>query len=538
MLSYETVDGVEEKNADIVTKVKLRHELGKANADIILNELNKIRIMFNMSSGDGYGHAFEIFSIAVLYNLDYEYTYHNYIVHGKNDGKIDAIYWNSDVVSLYQIKLDLVEVDVKEDIRKNYLEFLDCSNISSSNTEDLLAFCNKNKNNILRNKNFKIIIISNNIKGDEDITPKSICDKFIEDHILCKDNNIRLELYVPKVKSSDAKDIISLSKSSSNVFAYFSSAKKFIDQLLACDSIGCKENLYKFFYDNVRGNLGINSNMQRTIEEEPNNFVKFNNGITITGDVDYKDLVGTLIINNPIISNGQQTIWNLANKYPDIDNIDLLIIVKNDSDSVIKSKIARYTNEQKLIKPIDLLSLDENIRSLQRKIYELTRSSRDVFLEINTSGQKNYTSIIKRIYDKNSIISLVEFCKLYFSTEDLRLGNWKSNISAMINSLLNKTVVYDYEKALLICNIIKKFKSYISNIDDKKIKNNLKAGDLAFMFIMYKYDLDEIGAHKIIDKINNKYFFDISVESRKSKLIDLYKSNDIYDKIVDIIGNK
>ena len=132
---YATVDGVEEKNADIVTKVKLRHELGKANADIILNELNKIRIMFNMSSGDGYGHAFEIFSIAVLYNLDYEYTYHNYIVHGKNDGKIDAIYWNSDVVSLYQIKLDLVEVDVKEDIRKNYLEFLDCSNISSSNTD-------------------------------------------------------------------------------------------------------------------------------------------------------------------------------------------------------------------------------------------------------------------------------------------------------------------------------------------------------------------------------------------------------------------
>ena len=42
--------------------------------------------------------------------------------------------------------------------------------------------------------------------------------------------------------------------------------------------------------------MGINKNMSLTIDNEPNNFVKFNNGITITGKVSYKDTVGTLII--------------------------------------------------------------------------------------------------------------------------------------------------------------------------------------------------------------------------------------------------
>lgn len=71
VLVNHTVLAEEEKRADIVTYVKFWHELGKAKADIIINELNKIRYMFNMPKGDGCGHAFEIFSCAVLHNLYY-----------------------------------------------------------------------------------------------------------------------------------------------------------------------------------------------------------------------------------------------------------------------------------------------------------------------------------------------------------------------------------------------------------------------------------------------------------------------------------
>ena len=365
-------------------------------------------------------------------------------------------------------------------------------------------------------------------------TPIEICKKFFEQQIISKDNNLVLTLNVPKIRTSTNDIVNSISISKNGGYTFYTSAKTFVDELLSCTGILKADNLYKYFYDNVRGNLGINKNMSLTIDNEPNNFVKFNNGITITGKVSYKDTVGTLIIENPIISNGQQTVWNLVNKYSDLDDVEISVTV-NDCDFRIKSKIARYTNEQKSIKPIDLLSLDQNVRNLYYTIYKLCENNNDVFLELNSSGEKNYTKMVRKIYTKYGIISLNDFCKLYFSTEDLRLGTWKSNVSNMIDELLNRDVIYDNEKALLVCNIIKKYKIYIDSIEDKKEKNNLKVADLAFMFIMYEYDFDEKKTHKIINKINNKYYFDISEEEKKSKLIDLYKSNDIYVKINNVI---
>lgn len=534
VLVKKTIEADEEKSADIITSIKFRHELGNEKAYLIINELEKIRKMFNMPKNDGYGHAFEVFAISVLHNLDYNTIFNNNIVSGKNDGKIDAIYWNESEVVLYQVKLDMLESSIKKQMKENYLEYLETGIIEADIASDLLNFCIRNKDHLKKDKDLKIFTISTNLSINN-YTPIEICQKFFEYQIICKTNNLRLTLDVPKVKSSSNDMVNSLTRSGDDVYAYFTDAKSFIKQLLTCEGILEKENLYKYFYDNVRGNLGINKNMLDTIENEPNNFVKYNNGITITGRVEYKDSVRTLIINNPIISNGQQTVWNLVNKYPEIDSINILIIVKNDSDFSIKSKIARYTNEQKLIKPLDLLSLDEGIRDLQDKIYRLSGNTNDVFLELNSSGEKNYTKIIKKIYTKYGIISLNEFCKLYFSIEDLKLGSWKSTVSHMISELLNKKIVYDVEKALMVCNIIKKYKIYVANIQDQKEKNNLKVADLAFMFIMYTYNLDEEKTHEIIDQINNKYYFDIPDTEKKSKLIDLYKSNDIYLKIETVI---
>lgn len=536
VLVNHTEEADEEKSADIITKVKFIYELGKNKAELIINELDNIRCLFNLSKDDGYGHAFEIFAISVLHNLDYNTIFNNNIVNGKEDGKIDAIYWNDFEVILYQIKLDMLPSGIKKTMKENYLEYLESGNISSNNSSDLLDFCLRNRNNLTREKNFKIVTISTNLSLNN-YTPIDICGKFFEYQIICKNNNLRLTLDVPRVRSSNSETSNSLTRSKNDVYAFFIDAKSFVEQLLSCEGVSTKDNLYKYFYDNVRGKLGLNKNMILTIDNEPENFVKFNNGITITGKVDYVDTVGTLIVNNPIISNGQQTVWNLVSKYPKIDNIDVLVILKNDSDFAIKSKIARYTNEQKLIKPIDLLSLDEGIRNLQEKIYNLSENTNDVFLELNSSGEKNYTKIVKKIYTKYGIIGLNEFCKLYFSTEDLKLGNWKSNVSSMISELLNRNIVYDIEKALMVCNIIKKYKIYMDDIEDTKEKNNLKVADLAFMFIMFMYNLNEEEAHEIINKINNKYYFEIPDNEKKSKLIDLYKSNDIYLKIQEVVKN-
>ena len=528
----ESPEGKEETNKDISTEVKLRYMLGEDKAKIIIGELYKIRTDFQLQKKDGYGHAFEIFAISVLYNIDYDVVYDNYIIQGQEDGKIDAIYWSESQIEVYQIKLDFLDLNDLNVMKTNYVEFLKTGNISNSNTSSLLSFLNKHKRDIKFDKDVVYKTISTNNSDKNNIKPEEIFKKFFENIIISKENNIKLELSVPMYNG------VARLNDKKNVYAYFVSAKEFIDNILNCSSIRKKENLYKLFYDNVRGYLGINKALEDTIEHDSSNFVKYNNGITITGEV--QELTGTggnFIVNNPVINNGQQTIQNLIDKYPDIDGVDLLIILKNENNEKVKAKISQYTNSQRLIKPIDLLSLDSSLRNLQKQLFHLTKKEKEenFFLELNTSGTKSYQKVVKKIYAKNNIISLTEFCKLYFSVEDYKLGNWKSNISTMLGELLNKAVEYSLEKSLLICKISSKYKNYLDSIEDKNVRNIVKTADLAFMFIMYKYNLNEEETHKIIDEINDRYYYNIPEADRKSKLIDLYKSNTIAQQIKEVI---
>ena len=530
-IKRKSMDGTEETDRDIISIVKLRYELGDTLAKIIVNELNKIRVQFNMQSGDGYGHAFEVFALAVLYNVNYDIVFENYIVNGKNDGKIDAIYWKEDVNKIYQIKMDYLDFSEIDNIDKNYYEFISTGNLCDETARDLILFCNKHKNNITREKEYEIITISNNGKTSSHISSKSIYLKYFENYLLNKTNNLSISLTIPR-ENGIAKII-----NDKSIYAYFVDAKTFIKDLLACDNIGGDiNNLYKLFYDNVRGNLGINKAMEETIDKDPSNFVKYNNGVTITGFVKYTN-TPCLIVDEPIINNGQQTIWNLVNKYPNINNISLLVIVKNEPDYKIKGKISKYTNTQRNIKPIDLLSLDSNIRKLQSQLFNLTIiDSNPIFLEINTSGERHYNKLLKIMYKKENIIHLVDFCKLYFAVETNKLGDWKSNVSKQLNDLLKMDVTYDLEKSLMICRSIINYRNYLNFIKDKNVKNILRTADLAFMYIQYKYNFSEEKTHMIIDKINKKYFYNIPDSKRKSKVIDLYKTNDIVNMIEEVIS--
>lgn len=529
-IKKKSIDGIEETDRDIISIVKLRYELGDVLAQIIVNEFNEIRSQFNLQHGDGYGHTFEIFALAVLYNINYNIVFNNYIIKGTNDGKIDAIYWKEDINKIYQIKMDYLDFSDVEIIEKNYYEFISTGKISDADAKDLLSFCNAHKKNISREKNYEIITISSNGNNKSHISSKQIYLKYFENYLLNKTNNLNISLTIPR-ENGVAKMI-----NDKTIYAYFVDAKTFVEDLLACDNIGGNtKNLYKLFYDNVRGNLGINKAMEETIDKDPSNFVKYNNGVTITGFVKYTN-TPCLIIDEPIINNGQQTIWNLINKYPNIENISLLVIVKNESDYKIKGKISKYTNTQRNIKPIDLLSLDSNIRKLQNQLFNLTITSDDpIFLEINTSGERHYNKLLKTMYTKENIVPLVDFCKLYFAVETNKLGDWKSNVSKQLSNLLKQDITYDVEKSLMICKSIINYRKYLQTIKDKNIKNILRTADLAFMYIQYKYNFNEEKTRMIIEKINKKYFYDIPDNKRKSKVIDLYKANDIVNMIEEVI---
>ncbi len=525
---------IEEKNPDITTKVKLRYLLGEKRGKIIIEELEKIRGQFNLQKNDGYGTAFEVFSIAVLHDIDYDLTMDNYIVNGNQDGKIDAIYWNNlEENILYQVKIDTLdpkEINIVDVMSNNYRSYVKTGKIQSPETDDLFRFCEKNKEHLTKNKNMRIKIISNNDLDDEiNIKPIEIFNLYFYNILIRRQNNIELSLSIP-LKQNVANIV-----GRKDIYAYFVDAKTFVEDLLKCEKIGNSENLYKFFYDNVRGKLGSNNSIQATIDDEPNNFVKYNNGVTITGEVEYLEGTVSIKVTNPVINNGQQTIWNIMNRYPNIENVSLLVIVKDGKNVDVKSKISKYTNSQRNIKPIDLLSLDEKLRCLQENIFKLTLDNDALFLDINFSGARNYHSILKRMYSKYQVIALDDFCKLYFGVSDLELGSWKNTISSQLNKIVDKSDEYDVEKALLVCRTISKVKEYIANINDKGKKNDLNSAELALMYIVYKYRVSLDRAVDVINHINNKYYYSIPDDERISKLIDLYKSNTIIKKIEEAI---
>ncbi len=527
-LYKESIDAIEETNHDTITQVKLRYMLPEKKANIIIKELKAIRKQFNLEKKDGYGSSFEIFAISVLYNLDYQETYDNFIVTGNNDGKVDAIYWYGKECILYQIKLGTCDGEIKNIINKNHLEFLRDNTITEKNTSDLLKFY-QNHSNEIKEKNFKIKTISQNLKNKANISPLEIMEKYFENKIINQKNHLLLKLSIPKKTRSDDVTTFLIAQSKNEVYAYFISAEKLKKELLNCSGIKNIENLHKFFSENVRGDLGPNKNMIHTIKANPKNFVKYNNGITIMGNVEYKEEIGLLTITNPIINNGQQTLWNLLTQET-LKDVEVLVIVKNDSKPSVKDKIARFTNEQRQIKPVDLYSLDENLRKIQIDLYHDKEFREEMFLNINKSGKKQYDMLMKQIYSTESIIQVDEFCRLYFSTSDNQIGKWKNNISNMIEHKLNESPSFDFAKAKKICQIIKTFKVELKQLS-KEEKNDLKAADLATMYIMYTDKKTFQEAFEIIKKINLANFYEVPISQRKSKLIDLYKSDSIFNLI-------
>ena len=88
--------------------------------------------------------------------------------------------------------------------------------------------------------------------------------------------------------------------------------------------------------------------------------------------------------------------------------------------------------------------------------------------------------------------------------------------SVLLNDI--KVVAFDFDETFysaenmreLYLNYIKKTFKKLCGFDDKK-------------------------THAVIDKINKEFFYDIADDKRKSKIIDLYKSNDIVNMIESVI---
>lgn len=152
------------------------------------------------------------------------------------------------------------------------------------------------------------------------------------------------------------------------------------------------------FYSNIRNYLNstsINSGIRKTIENNPQDFWYYNNGITVVCEEIF-DKNSVLVVKAPQIVNGCQTAKNIYAAYKKVsyqtaqdileDGQILVRFIKiKKSDATEKKEfrdnITRYTNSQNAVKGLDFYSLDHFQRELKRQFekqgyyYEIQRGS-------------------------------------------------------------------------------------------------------------------------------------------------------------------
>lgn len=504
-------------------KAKLRYWLEDSKANIIIKEFEKIRreVLCHNSAMNNYGNEFEVFAIATLYNCGYKYAYENYIVQGDYDAKIDAWVYDQELEEnvAYQIKMGEIEDDVRNIMTQNINKLFNQEIDIIKDGQDLIKFYEEHRK-ALEDKDYVVKTISVNSKLDN-IIPLEIFDKFFDNFKSKDTNGIVLE-----INKSSQEQAHTIACANEGVYAFFIKADELLDILIKYNKY---DNLEPYFYDNVRAYLKDNKQIQHTIQEEPNDFVMYNNGITIVGQFELLNNRCTFKIRNPIITNGQQTVLNLYNakqKGKDLSDINLLIILKKTENNFKKLNIARFTNSQTKVKNVDLLSLNTNIREFSNYIYDNYFKEEIFYLKINTSGDKEIDRIAKQVFknEKYRIVRLVDFLRIY-SCKLQDLGRWYGATSIMLDKIIEKDISIDHKKGANICKIIVEFYKNVEQMK-KEERGVYEIVSIPFMYIMREKKLNFEEAKKIIDQVIQ------SAESESSKLSDIIKSSKI-SKIVE-----
>lgn len=183
----------------------------------------------------------------------------------------------------------------------------------------------------------------------------------------------------------------------------------------------------RLFARNIRGFLGkstnVNSSMKATLEEEPEKFFYYNNGITIICDraerisEKGKDF---LRVSNPQIINGQQTTRTLAMFPVQANKASVLVKViqvprdiqdQKDGFETLISAIVQGTNWQNPVKQSDLIVNDRKQIEIERefrKIGYLYLRKRQSKSEAKRSVNVKYLRTIK----KDEIAKAVAGCEM------------------------------------------------------------------------------------------------------------------------------
>ena len=282
-------------------------------------------------------------------------------------------------------------------------------------------------------------------------------------------------------------------------------------------------------YDNVRGYLGetkFNKNIIRTIDEDPNKFFMYNNGITITTkNINAKKTNGMKKFSCELqgfqIVNGGQTIRSiykfLKEEFDDVklSSAEILVrIFQTEKNYELTNNIAEYTNSQNAVSSINLKSISNIQIELERYLKQ------EGILYIRKSGDTGIKeeNITKRI----SIEILAQLIYSKMGNPDRATNQKKALFDKYYDEIFSENLNFEEVKDLVekYFNIQERYKEsnfemtnqkcfyilWISEVYDKLIDQSIQL--LEKYLLEYKKEENISNSRKLIQKGFKKYIED------------------------------
>ncbi len=174
----------------------------------------------------------------------------------------------------------------------------------------------------------------------------------------------------------------------------------------------------KLFSLNIREYVGYtrnNKEIQKTAEEQPDNFFLFNNGIScLAKNVEMDPSSSKLSIKGFQVINGAQTVKALVKASRNFGSNQPLILVRiteigqnYEEEGKLRERIIRYNNTQTTIKPADFRSNDPIQNDLKKKFEKLTKNGKRVHYMNKRTDPQNDSGVIK--------IKMEDFAKVIYA---------------------------------------------------------------------------------------------------------------------------
>ena len=242
--------------------------------------------------------------------------------------------------------------------------------------------------------------------------------------------------------------------------------------------------LSRLFSGNVRGFLDktdVNQSIKETIENSPPTFLSKNNGVVIVCDELKSQPNASILITNPIIVNGQQTvstIYKYAESKQQKEKVQVMVkfieIANDENKNRILLDIAKASNQSNTIDSLDLLSNRNLFRELVKHFGE-----KDIYLKIKDGELLNEIFL-----EKTETVDFVDLLQIWVAVYLKRPADAKT---------INK-------------NISMFTKAY----DAKNPKNSLLVAD------------------KNVEKMKEMFMYSYEVYKYKSKILKEHFDKNIY----------